>query len=74
MKVKQKIFDKIIEAYKEASAYEEASDTKLIVLFELLCDEYKIDYNLQYLDAHILNFTDVDTYINDVLELNKERQ
>jgi len=66
MKLTQKIFNKIIKEYETTN-----NSLKLTVLFELLCDEYSIDYTLEYLDAHILNFDAVDTYIDDVLELNK---
>ena len=60
------IFERIINEYENAGR-----DNILIILFELLCEDYNIPKDYEYLDAHILNFDNVDDYINDVIELNK---
>lgn len=61
----QKIFNRIKNEYEN-----EAATMRLIVLFEVLCDVYELDYKLEYLDAHLLNFDNVEDYINDVKQLN----
>jgi len=61
----RKIFDKIIEEYEN-----EADENKLIILFELLVDELKIDERNDNLDATILDYkSDFDEYITLIRQI-----
>jgi len=61
----RKIFDKIIEEYEN-----EADENKLIILFELLVDELKIDERNDNLDATILDYkNDFDEYITLIRQI-----
>ena len=59
------MFERILKEYES-----EVRDNRLIILFELLCEDYNIPKDYDYLDAHILNFDNVEDYIKDVIELN----